>query len=143
MPWMAYCAWHTGDFEGALQLQSEMADAGEGGPLLPLLDASCLFYLGKYEEAREAAQRGPDVPLRVRLLFHISQKLGEEESVVKYHKKLRNSKTDKLSLAAMHFSRGHYQEATDEYKKIFLDHRDDLALNVYIAMCYYKVCLMA
>lgn len=30
-------------------------------------------------------------------------------------------------------------QATDIYKKLLLDNRDDLALNVYVAMCYYKL----
>jgi intraflagellar transport protein 56 len=30
-------------------------------------------------------------------------------------------------------------QATDIYKRLLLDNRDDLALNVYVAMCYYKL----
>lgn len=30
-------------------------------------------------------------------------------------------------------------QATDIYKKLLLENRDDLALNVYVAMCYYKL----
>lgn len=30
-------------------------------------------------------------------------------------------------------------QATDLYKRMLLENRDDLALNVYVAMCYYKV----
>ncbi len=39
----------------------------------------------------------------------------------------------------MHYLRGHYTEATDIYKRLVLEHRDDFALNVYVAMCYYKL----
>ena len=63
---------------------------------------------------------------------------------------------DQLSLAAMHFLRGHYQvgrlparlmvadggggqEATDVYKRVLLEQRDNIALNVYVALCYYKL----
>jgi len=46
---------------------------------------------------------------------------------------------DQLSLAGMHFLRGHYQEATDLYKRILLEQRDNLALNIYVALCYYKL----
>ena len=35
--------------------------------------------------------------------------------------------------------RSHFQEATEIYKRLLLEHRDDLALNVYVAMCYYKM----
>lgn len=31
------------------------------------------------------------------------------------------------------------QQATDIYKRLLLENRDDLALNVYVAMCYYKL----
>ena len=31
------------------------------------------------------------------------------------------------------------QEATDIYKALLLDHRDLLALNVYVALCYAKL----
>lgn len=31
------------------------------------------------------------------------------------------------------------QKATDIYKRLLLENRDDLALNVYVAMCYYKL----
>ena len=46
---------------------------------------------------------------------------------------------DQLSLAAIHYLRSHFQEATDIYKRLLLENRDDLALNVYVAMCYYKL----
>ena len=35
--------------------------------------------------------------------------------------------------------RSHYQEAIDIYKRILLDNREYLALNVYVALCYYKL----
>ena len=44
-----------------------------------------------------------------------------------------------VSLAAIHYLRSHFQEATDIYKRLLLENRDDLALNVYVAMCYYKL----
>ena len=34
---------------------------------------------------------------------------------------------------------GHYQEATDVYKRILLEGRENLALHVYVALCYYKL----
>ncbi|KAK9496831.1 hypothetical protein O3M35_012938 [Rhynocoris fuscipes] len=68
-----------------------------------------------------------------------------------------------LSLAAVHYLRSHYKEAIDIYKRILLDKRgyshkpikegdvyeftelfpywnmDYIALNVYVALCYYKL----
>jgi intraflagellar transport protein 56 len=29
-------------------------------------------------------------------------------------------------------------QSTDIYKRLLLDNREDLAVNVYVAMCYYK-----
>ena len=46
---------------------------------------------------------------------------------------------DQLSLASIHYLRSHYQEAIDIYKRILLDNREYLALNVYVALCYYKL----
>jgi intraflagellar transport protein 56 len=31
------------------------------------------------------------------------------------------------------------RQATDIYKRLLLENREDLALNVYVAMCYYKL----
>lgn len=42
-------------------------------------------------------------------------------------------------MASIHYLRSHYQEAIDVYKKILLEHRDYIALNVYVALCYYKL----
>ena len=39
----------------------------------------------------------------------------------------------------LQYMRSHYQEATDIYKKLLLENRNDIALNAYIAMCYYKL----
>jgi hypothetical protein len=35
--------------------------------------------------------------------------------------------------------RNHYQEATDIYKRLLLENREFIALNVYVALCYYKL----
>ena len=56
-----------------------------------------------------------------------------------YHQKLQETMEDQLSLASIHFFRNHFQEATDIYKRILLENRDYLALNVYVALCYYKL----
>lgn len=56
-----------------------------------------------------------------------------------YHQKLQDTTEDQLSLASIHYLRSHYQEAIDVYKRILLDNREFLALNVYVALCYYKL----
>lgn len=42
-------------------------------------------------------------------------------------------------MAAMHYLRGHYEDATEVYRKMSMENRDYLAINVYIALCYYKL----
>ena len=83
--------------------------------------------------------KGPVVTLQNRLLFHISHKLNDENKLMVYHQKLEETLEDQLCLAAIHFFRNHYQEATDIYKRILLENRDYVALNVYVALCYYKL----
>ena len=86
--------------------------------------------------------------LRLRLLFHLAHKEGKEQALLSYHQRLSQSsqggtgqgaREDQMSLAAMHFGRSHFQEATDIYKRLLLENREDLALNAYIALCYYKL----
>lgn len=55
------------------------------------------------------------------------------------HHKLGESKEDLLCMAAMHYLRGHYEDATEVYRKMSMENRDYLAINVYIALCYYKL----
>ena len=56
-----------------------------------------------------------------------------------YHQNLQDVFEDQLTLASIHYLRNHYQEAVDIYKRLLLENREYLALNVYIAMCYYKL----
>ena len=58
---------------------------------------------------------------------------------MQYHQKLDENPEDQLSLAAIHYLRGHYEEATEIYKKLLLESRKFEAINVYIALCYYKM----
>ena len=94
---------------------------------------------GQYKEAEEAALNGPTVTLQHRLLFHVAHKMNDEHKLMVYHQKLEETLEDLLCLAAIHFSRSHYQEATDIYKRILLENQDYVALNVYVALCYYKL----
>jgi len=55
------------------------------------------------------------------------------------HQELSDTQEDQLSLAAIHYLRSHFQEATDIYKRLLLENRDFTALNVYVALCYYKL----
>merc|ERR1711865_749580 len=64
---------------------------------------------------------------------------NDENKLMMFHQKLCDTTSDQLSLASIHYLRSHFQEATDIYKRLLLENRDDLALNVYVAMCYYKL----
>lgn len=56
-----------------------------------------------------------------------------------FHHKLQETIQDQLCLAAIHFLRSHHEEAIDIYKKLLLENRELLAINVYVALCYYKI----
>lgn len=74
-----------------------------------------------------------------RLQFHVSHKFGDEKRLMTHHQQLHDVLEDQLTLASMHYLRGHYQEAIDIYKRLLLENRELHALNVYVAMCYYKL----
>jgi intraflagellar transport protein 56 len=154
LPWLAWCAFHLGDTQKAMRsieeaaaLKASAIAAGTAGAneKVPaeidpeLCKAVCLFHEGKYADAEALASTAPDCPLKHRLLFHASNKLGNEAAVRSHLKSLTDSKLDQLSLAAMQYLRSHHAEAIDIYKRILLENRDDIALNVYISLCYYKL----
>ncbi len=93
-----------------------------------------------YDEAeKECNKVSANESLKNRLLFNIYHRVGDENKLMECHKNLKDRKDDQLSLAAVHFLRSHHQEAVDIYKRLLLENREDLALNVYVAMCYYKL----
>ncbi|KAJ1441103.1 hypothetical protein B484DRAFT_343219 [Ochromonadaceae sp. CCMP2298] len=137
--WIGYCSFHLGNFKRAEDAYKELLHAHEVGREIYLYIASCYFFQQLYEEAEKEALKGPDLPLKVRLLFNIAHRTSDEAKLMEYHRQLQDKKEDQLSLAAVHYLRSHHQEATDIYKRLLLENRDDLALNVYVAMCYYKL----
>jgi intraflagellar transport protein 56 len=101
--------------------------------------------------------QGSKSSLQTRILFHIAHKQNDDEKFTKYHHQLQNSIEDQMCLASMHYMKNHYQEAIDIYKNYLAQNRytfflssfkkypfvlfsrDYLALNVYVALCYYKL----
>ena len=80
--------------------------------------ACVYYYMQMYPEARDAANEvAKDSSLKNRVLFHVCHKLGDEHKLMVYHQKLTDTNEDQLSLAAIHYLRGHFQEATDIYKR--------------------------
>ncbi|KAG7164115.1 Intraflagellar transport protein 56-like [Homarus americanus] len=142
--WIGYCAFHLGDYKRALlEFQTLTVHHKSPAPENWISLACCYFYLGMYPEAEEAssmiAEKAPKTALRTRLFFHLAHKFNDEKRLMMHHQQLEDVIEDQLSLASIHYLRSHYQEAIDIYKRILLDNREYLALNVYVALCYYKL----
>jgi len=146
--WLAYCKFHLGDFNGALKHYDVLCQP-EGAPREYFVYRGCCqFCLGMYKEADESAIQGPelvddpqnpDMLLKNRLLFHLSHKFNDENRLMQYHQRLQDVIHDQLTLASIHYLRNHYQEAIDIYKKVLQENPKFKALDVYIALCYYKL----
>lgn len=121
--------------------QEATADIKRGGrdSLGALMDDEVVARIEKEVRLEDQTQRAPERALRNRLLFHIAHKRDNQDELMIRHQELTDTNEDQLSLAAIHYLRSHFQEATDIYKRLLLENRDDLALNVYVAMCYYKL----
>ncbi|XP_074648294.1 intraflagellar transport protein 56-like isoform X2 [Tubulanus polymorphus] len=137
--WVAYCAFHLGDYKRAMEEYERMSKRDNCHPDVWVNLGCCYFLLGMYQEADGACSKAPRSRLQNRLLFHLSHKFNDEKRLMSYHQNLQDLIEDQLSLASIHYLRSHYQEAIDIYKRILLDNRDYLALNVYVALCYYKL----
>lgn len=124
--WGAFCAFHLGDYRKALE-QYEVIRKGSKGAIpaneVDINIAVCMFYLGMYEESLKLVESIPNTPLKIRILFHLANKVGDEDRLMELHGSLRDVTEDQLSLAGMHYLRAHYQEAIDIYKRILLDNK--------------------
>uniref|UniRef100_A0A0A1X1Y2 Tetratricopeptide repeat protein 26 n=1 Tax=Zeugodacus cucurbitae TaxID=28588 RepID=A0A0A1X1Y2_ZEUCU len=137
--WIAFCSFHLGDYQQALQQYKSIRDAEPATEDIALNVAVCMFYLGMYEEAHRLMEQTPNTPLKLRLLFHLAHKFGNDSQVTQLQDSLQEDVEDQLSLASMHYLRAHYQDAIDIYKRLLLDNKDYLAINVYLALCFYKL----
>lgn len=137
--WIAYTAFHLGDYKKSMEEYLALTKSEACHPDVWVNLACCYFFLGMYKEGDEMALKGPKSRLQNRLLFHLSHKFNDEKRLMTHHQALQDIIEDQLSLASIHYLRSHYQEAIDIYKRILLDNRDYLALNVYVALCYYKL----
>lgn len=52
---------------------------------------------------------------------------------------MSSSIEDQLCIAALHYLRSHFEEATEIYKKLLIENKDFHAINIYVALCYYKM----
>ena len=137
--WIGYCAFHLGDYRKALDTYQQIMQDGSDDQDLLSYQSCCLMGLGWFQEAEEKAQQGPASPLQTRLFFHLAHRLNDESKLMSFHQKLCDTTSDQLSLASIHYLRNHFQEATDIYKRLLLENREYTALNVYVALCYYKL----
>ncbi|XP_051563800.1 intraflagellar transport protein 56 isoform X2 [Myxocyprinus asiaticus] len=137
--WIGFCAFHLGDHKRAMEEYKALTLMPDCPVEVWVYLGCALFFLGLYKEAEEAALKGPKTQLQNRLLFHLAHKFNDEKKLMGFHQNLEDVTEDQLSLASIHYMRSHYQEAIDIYKRILLQNRDFLALNVYVALCYYKL----
>lgn len=137
--WISYCYFHLGDYRRCLKEYKELTQMKGVPPEVWVYLGCVMFFLGMYKEAEEACTKGPSSKLQNRLMFHLSHKFNDEKKLMSFHKNLQDIVEDQLSLASIHYLRSHYQEAIDIYKRVLLENREFLALNVYVALCYYKL----
>ena len=143
MLWKAYCSFHNGSLTSAQDIYQDLL-ASNHDDLVPektVLHLACVYYyMQLYEEALEAAEGGPECPLKHRILLHASLKLGDEEKVAKWKALLSSDDIeDQLSKAAMLYVENHFQESNEVYKRCLIKQKDMIALNIYRAMCYFKL----
>ncbi|XP_010129438.1 PREDICTED: tetratricopeptide repeat protein 26 [Buceros rhinoceros silvestris] len=137
--WIGYSAFHLGDYKKAMAEYETLTKQPACNPDVWVNLACTYFFLGMYTQAEQAALKAPKSRLQNRLLFHLAHKFSDEKKLMSSHQNLQDITEDQLSLASIHYMRSHYQEAIDIYKRILLDNREYLALNVYVALCYYKL----
>ncbi|XP_033620400.1 intraflagellar transport protein 56 isoform X2 [Fukomys damarensis] len=137
--WIGYCAFHLGDYKRALEEYETATKEENCNPEVWVNLACTYFFLGMYKQAEAAGFKAPKSRLQNRLLFHLAHKFNDEKKLMNFHQNLQDITEDQLSLASIHYMRSHYQEAIAIYKRILRDNREYLALNVYVALCYYKL----
>nr|CAB3267331.1 tetratricopeptide repeat protein 26-like [Phallusia mammillata] len=137
--WIGFCAFHLGEYKKAYEVYMDVCKKPGVDPNVWTNLACCCFYLGMYKEADEACMKAPKSHLQNRLFFHLSHKFNDEKRLMTFHQNLQDQFEDQMCLASIHYMRSHYQEAIDIYKRILLENREFLALNVYVALCYYKL----
>lgn len=92
---VAYCAFHNGDYQKAMGVYDELIKRGEQDQQVYIYKACCLYALGQNKEAKAEAEKCvEDSPLKMRLLFQLAQKLGDENEIMNLHARLTSSIED-------------------------------------------------
>ncbi len=122
LPWLAYSAFHLGDYKRALETYQTMIqqtqDSSKVDGQIYLNQACCMYYLGQYKEAIETAKKGPATRLQNRILMHCYYKVNDEDNMKRCYGNLTDDHADLMSGAALSFARGQYQNALDEFRRI-------------------------
>ena len=138
--WLAYCYFHNGDYSKSIDIYDLIMKRQNFDNQLYAYKACCLYGLCKYKESLEVAQKADESDLKNRLIFQLAHKLSDDKLLMEYHEKIKESSVpDQLCLAALHYLRCNYEEAAEIYKKIITENKVYTALNVYLALCYYKL----
>ncbi|TYZ68138.1 hypothetical protein PybrP1_000938 [[Pythium] brassicae (nom. inval.)] len=165
--WLAYCHFQCGDFAAALDyfdqlLLSQIDQCAAHDPQPPSLGrghddgdagdaeagqwrlgrACCLYYMGRLEDAEQAALGTKRHALCNRLLYLIAHQRqhGERMLLDRYQQLSLVNPEDQLALASTSFSQRNFQESIEIYKRLIQQHksRELGAVHVYLAMCYFK-----
>ena len=137
--WHGYSLFHLGEYTQAIDVYERLLEEEPEDTSLNLYIASCQFYNQDYEKARASAEKGPSGDFRTRLLFHIAHQLQDEQQLFQAHSQLVGTMENQLCLAAIHYLRANYSDAIEIYRRILQQNPTFLALNVYIAMCEFKL----
>lgn len=108
--WIGYTAFHLGNYHRAEQAYKELLEEHDAPGEVHLFLACCYYFQQMYDEAELESMKGPNDPLKNRLLFNVGHRKGDEDKVMAFHQMLRDKKDDQLCLAAMHYLRNHHQE---------------------------------
>ena len=102
-----------------MQIYDELIKRGEQDQQIFVYKACCYYALGQNQKAKEEAEKCvEDSALKMRLLFQLAQKLGDENEIMNLHARLTSTIEDQLCMAALHYLRSHFEEATEIYKKL-------------------------
>ncbi len=136
--WIAYCYFHLGEYKKAVQIYDQLLRAPDHDKNYHCYKAVCLYALCNFDLAKNEALKAPESPLKIRLMYQISQKKQDDATLMNYHHKLTDSEEDQLCVGAIHYFRGHFDDCIELYKKILQQQKKNVALNVYLALCYYR-----
>uniref|UniRef100_A0AC35UG54 TPR_REGION domain-containing protein n=1 Tax=Rhabditophanes sp. KR3021 TaxID=114890 RepID=A0AC35UG54_9BILA len=139
MQWLGHCSFHNADYKKAATTYLRMLALPNYPDDTETNLGVVYYFLGLYEEAKLIAGKGPVHSLTNRLLYLISFKLNDDKSMRLLHPKISGTIENEMCAAAMNFSRFHYNESINMYKKMLEENPSFLAINYYIALCLYRL----